>query len=33
MILDDIKKANMVALKDAKELFATCKKIFEVVRG
>ncbi len=24
---------NMVALKDAKELFATCKKIFEVVRG
>lgn len=24
---------NMVALKDAKQLFATCKKIFEVVRG
>ena len=24
---------NMVALKDAKELFATCKKIFEVVRA
>lgn len=24
---------NMVALKDAKDLFATCKKIFEVVRG
>ncbi|MCM1339621.1 MAG: 3-deoxy-8-phosphooctulonate synthase [Muribaculaceae bacterium] len=24
---------NMVALKDAKELFAMCKKIFEVVRG
>lgn len=24
---------NMVALNDAKELFATCKKIFEVVRG
>ena len=24
---------NMVALKDAKELFETCKKIFEVVRG
>ncbi len=24
---------NMVALKDAKELFSTCKKIFELVRG
>ncbi len=24
---------NMVALKDAKDLFATCKKIFEVVRA
>lgn len=24
---------NMVALNDAKELFATCKKIFEVIRG
>ena len=24
---------NMVALKDAKELFATCKRIFEVVRA
>ena len=24
---------NMVALKDARELFSTCKKIFELVRG